>query len=379
MNERIGVGVIGTGFMGRCHAQAWRNVRAVFDDVPTPDLVAICDSDSAAGQAAVASYGFARAETDWRRLIDDSAIGAISITTPNALHAEMAIAALQAGKHVWCEKPMALTLDQARAMGNAAAAAPGHTLLGYNYGRNPLIGTARRLIKAGEIGRVVHVRGCFDEDYMASAALPWSWRCRAADAGLGALGDLACHLVATLHALVGPIARVRGDMETVHRLRPMPGDPSANGAVENEDVGQALVRFANDATGVLATSRVAWGRKNHLAWEVHGTRGTLAFDQERMNELRLFTPDGPAETQGFRTILMGTAHPSFARFVPATGHGLGFNELKVIEAAEFLHAIVGGSPASPSFAEGFVVEQVIHAIAASAATGEWTATAGEGH
>jgi predicted dehydrogenase len=181
----LGVGVIGTGFMGRAHALAWRNAAAVFGDIPVPSLLVVCDPDAAVADAAAEAFGFTRAVTDWRAVLADPAVKVVSIATPNGLHRQMAIAALEAGKHVWCEKPMALTCADAEAMADAAAKAPGQTLLGYNYVRNPAVDHARRLVASGTIGRVAHFRGCIDEDYSADARLPWSWRCRAAEAGLG--------------------------------------------------------------------------------------------------------------------------------------------------------------------------------------------------
>lgn len=375
MADRIGVAVIGTGFMGRCHALAWRQLHAIFDELPVPDLVAVSDAVPATARAAAATFGFAHAVADWREIMADPRIQAVSITTPNGMHREMALAALAAGKHVWCEKPMAVTLADAEAMAAAARGARGRTILGYNYTRNPLITEARRLVAQGAIGRIIHVRGTVDEDYLADPELPWSWRLRKAEAGLGTLGDLACHLIAMLHLLVGPVSRVQGDMATVHQTRPIPGRPGERGAVENEDVAQALVRFEGGASGVLGFSRVAWGRKNRVSWELHGTRGMLAFDQERMNELQIFTAEGPPETRGFRTIIAGPAHPPFGRFVPAPGHGLGFNDLKVIEAACFLDAIARRQPAELDFEQGLQIERTIHAIARAAESEGWIATA----
>jgi predicted dehydrogenase len=297
------------------------------------------------------------------------------VTTPNRLHREMALAALEAGKHVWCEKPMALTLAEAEAMAEAAERAGVVTLVGYNYLRNPAVEHARRLIEAGRIGRVVHFRGVVDEDYQADPELPWSWRARVAEAGLGTLGDLGCHLVSVACTLVGPIESLVAETATVHATRPLP-DGSARAAVENEDVASALVRLEGGATGVLASSRSAWGRKNRLDWEVHGTAGAIAFEQERMNELRLFVAEGPAAEQGFRTILTGPAHPPYGAFVPAPGHQLGFNELKVIEAAELLRAVASGGRAYPDFRAALAFERVIHAIARSGREGVRVAVAG---
>ena len=217
-------------------------------------------------------------------------------------------------------------------------------MVGYNYVRNPAFAHARRLVEDGVIGRPIHFRGFVDEDYQADPELPWTWRARIGEAGLGALGDLGCHLVSMAYGLLGPIESLVAEMATVHATRRLP-DGSGEGRVENEDVASALVRFASGVQGLISTSRSAWGRKSRLGWELHGTRGMLVFEQERMNELQLFVNEGPAATQGFRTILTGPAHPPYGAFVPAPGHQLGFNDLKVIEAAAFLRAIAAGGAA----------------------------------
>jgi len=296
----------------------------------------------------------------------------VSITTPNHLHAEMAIHALARGKHVWCEKPMALTLRHAEEMAAAARKAKGCvTMLGYNYVKNPMIQTMKKLIADGVIGEVIDFRGNVDEDYMADPMLPWSWRLRTADAGLGTLGDITCHLISLAHETVGPVAKLTALLDTVHKQRPMPDKPGEMGVVENDDVAHVLVRFANGARGVLASSRVAHGRKNVIRVEVHGSKGMLVFDQERLNELQLYTADGPKETRGFRTILTGPQHEPYGRFCPAPGHQLGFNDLKTIELAHLLRAIKGEVKPHLSFEEGLVIERTLDAVARSAKSGAW--------
>lgn len=365
----IGVGVIGTGFMGKAHALGWRNARAVLGGtLPDVRMEMLCDTPMAKAEQMAAQFGFARATDDWRALVTDPAVDVVSITTPNNLHREMALAALEAGKHVWCEKPMALTLADAEEMEAASRAAGVVTMLGYNYIRNPAFQHAKRIIEDGRIGRVVHVRGWVDEDYQADPDLPWTWRAKLADAGLGTLGDLGCHLVSMIVGLVGPVESLVADMQVVHETRPL-ADGSGRSPVENEDTATALVRFANGAHGSISTSRSAWGRKNRLDWEIHGTKGMICFAQERMNELQVYLNEGPRGEQGFRTILTGPDHPPFGAFVPAPGHQIGFNDLKVIEAAEILTAIRDGAQAYPSMTDALAFEKVIHAIAESARGG----------
>ncbi|MGE3830744.1 MAG: Gfo/Idh/MocA family protein [Parvibaculaceae bacterium] len=369
--DRIGVALIGTGFMGKCHAMAYSAVKAVFGDVPEIERVTLCDVDPAHTQKKAAEFGFAKATTNWRDLLADPKIDLISVTTPNGSHREMAVAALEAGKHVWCEKPMALTLADAEAMRDAANKAKRVTALGYGYLRNPVLQTAKRLIAEGAIGAVHDFRGSVDEDYMADPLLPWSWRLKSKEAGLGTLGDLTCHLVSLAHELVGEIGSLCAMADVVHRMRPLKDDPGKSAQVENDDIAHAVVRFRNGARGTLASSRIAHGRKNGLKVEVHGSKGMLSIDNERMNELSLYQAEGPALTRGFRTVLSGPLHPPYDKFCPAPGHGLGFNDLKVMELYEIVNAIQGKPAQQVDFARGFEIEKVIHAFARSARERAW--------
>ncbi|MEQ8356957.1 MAG: Gfo/Idh/MocA family oxidoreductase [Kiloniellaceae bacterium] len=367
MND-VGIGLIGTGFMGKIHALAYRAAGAVMGDLPRCRLELLCDTPAEKAAQMAAQLGFDRGTDDWRRLVEDPRVDVVSITTPNALHHQIALAALSQGKHVYCEKPMALTLEQAREMAEAARAAGARTLVGYNYIKNPAFLHARRLIADGRIGRVVHLRGWVDEDYQADPDLPWTWRASLAEAGLGALGDLGCHLVSMAYGLAGPIHSLIAETQIIHETRAL-SDGSGRAAVENEDTATALVRFAGGAQGSLAASRSAWGRKNRLDWEVHGTEGMIAFAQERMNELQLYENRGPKAEQGFRTILSGPLHPPYDRFCPAPGHQLGVLDLKTIEVSELLRALASGLEAYPNFTDALEFEAVIHAIAASARGG----------
>ncbi len=369
--ERIGVGLIGTGFMGKCHAMAYGAVKAVFGDVPFVDRVSLCDVDAADATKCASEFGFAKSTTNWRNLLNDPAIHLISITSPNGLHREMAIAALEAGKHVWCEKPMALKLADAEAMAAAATKAKGQaTALGYGYLRNPVLQFARKLIAEGAIGEVFDFRGSVDEDYMADPQLPWSWRLTRKDAGLGTLGDLTVHLISLAHELMGNIGSLCAMVDVVHKLRPVAGSTDF-AQVENDDIAHALVRFVSGARGVLTSSRIAHGRKNGLKIEVHGSKGMLWLDNERMNELNLYVAEGPIELRGFRRILSGPYHPAYDKLCPAPGHGLGFNELKVIELVELLYACTGRESESVDFARGLGIEKVIYAFTRSAESSSW--------
>ena len=370
--ERIGVGLIGTGFMGKCHAMAYGAVKAVFGDVPHVDRITLCDVDETHAKLKANEFGFARATTNWRDLLADPSIHLISITSPNGMHRDMAVAALEAGKHVWCEKPMALTLADAEAMTAAAAKAKSQvTALGYAYLRNPALQHAKQLINNGVIGDVFDFRGSVDEDYMADPSLPWSWRLTRGDAGLGTLGDLTCHLVSLAHELVGEIGSLCAMADVVHDKRPVLNEPGKMASVENDDIAHAVVRFRNGARGVLSSSRVAHGRKNGLRIEIHGSKGMLWLDNERMNELNLYVAEGDQAQRGFRRILSSPAHPAYGKLCPAPGHGLGFNELKVIELAEILNAAQGKPSHQIDFVQGLRIEKVIHAFSKSSESRTW--------
>lgn len=367
--KSIGIGLIGAGFMGKCHALAFGAVKAVFPHVPRPRLEILADTTLERARSSADRLGFARATDDWRTLVEHSGVDVVSVTTPNSLHYEMALAAIAAGKHVYCEKPLAVTLGQAEEMAAAAARAGVRTLVGYNYLKNPAVLHAKALVEAGSIGRIMHFRGIFDEDYMADPAQPGTWRSLRREAGLGVLGDMGCHLVAAALELAGPIESVLAETRIVYtRHSPeaeVSGDSGAE-ALENEDIATALVRFENGCDGSLAMSRSAWGRKNRLAWEVHGEAGMLCFDQERLNELQLYEARTSGPRAGFRTILTGPAHPPYGAFVPAPGHGLGFNDLKVVEVEHLLSGIAGDAPIHPDFGAALEIERIIHAIDESA-------------
>ena len=388
MSRSIGIGIVGTGFMGQAHAMAFQSAPLIFGTELGVRLAAIADINHAAAQATAARFGFAKALGSWAELVADPSVDLVAITTPNALHADIAIAAFEAGKHVYCEKPLSADLKSAEAMVAAAKASKGKSLVGYNYLRSPAIAYAKKLIADGAIGHVTYFHGICDEDYMADATTPFSWRCRLDTAGFGALGDLASHLVSVARDLVGPIARVVADQKTFIEKRPVPAagdgtekrDGSATAVtgemrkVENEDTAHALVQFAGGAMGTLITSRAHWGRKAHLAFEIFGSEGSILLDHERMNELQLYTKaSGDAAANGYRRIPIGPEHPFYGKFTPAKGHGIGFNDLKVIEVAQLLEGIAGRQPLYPSIPEAMEIERVLHAIVASAKSGNWVA------
>ncbi|MGI9646277.1 MAG: Gfo/Idh/MocA family protein, partial [Ilumatobacteraceae bacterium] len=306
-----------------------------------------------------------------RELIDDPDIDLIDITTPNLLHAEMALAAIEAGKHVYCEKPLAPTAPAAKPMVDAAEAAGVRTMVGFNYLKNPITKLAREIIESGEIGEVFSFRGMHFEDYMLdpdTLVNQWRFDPRSGD---GAVADLGSHILSIARYLVGPIEAVNADRQIV-----VPERTDTSGApmrVEVADQMSALLRFEGGATGTAEASWVATGRKMAIGCEVRGTKGALAFDFERLNELHLYTIGQPRGREGFTTILAGPAHPDFASFVPAPGHQLGFNDQKTIEVRDLVEGIADadGPGPWPDFREAWEVQRVVDAVLASDQSGTW--------
>jgi predicted dehydrogenase len=368
----IGVGLIGTGYMGKCHALAWNSVASVFGNVERPRLIGLAEIDADLARRKATELGFASSTGNWRDLLTDPEIGVISITTPNQFHAEMAISALEAGKHVWCEKPMATSLADAERMRAAQRASGKVAVMGYNYIQNPLIRHMSALIRDGAIGDVTHVRVEMDEDYMADPTEPFYWKSEA-QSGYGALDDFAVHPLSLLSVLVGLPAQVMTDM-----AKPYAERPSRDGgrrAVENHDIANVLLAFGNGVSGVLMANRSAWGRKGRIFVQIYGSNGSLLYDQERMNEFQLYDRAGEPANHGFRTVLTSGSHPIYGKFIPAPGHGLGFNDLKIIECRELLAAITGDAAHIVDFDTGFAIEQAVHAMAQSHFERRWMKTA----
>jgi len=353
MTRTIGIGLIGSGFMGRCHAIAFREVAGVFDLPVRPELELLADADAALAEQGARRLGFARSTGDWRALVADPRVEIVDITAPNTLHRPIALAAIAAGKPVYCEKPLAPDARAARAMMEAAEVAGVPTI-----------------VRSGEIGEVISFRGIHAEDYMADPAAPFTWRLDKAG-GAGATADLGSHIIALARFVVGPIERVCGEIETIVSRRPVAPGATETRTVEVDDIGRALVRFANGAGGTLEASWVTKGRKMQLAYEATGTKGSIAFTQERMNELRFFGPDQPVGRDGYKTITAGPQHPPYGDFCPAPGHQLGFNDMKVIEVRDLLLGVAGCAPPWPDFREAWEIQRVVDAILRSSREQRW--------
>ncbi len=368
--RRIGVGLIGTGFMGKAHALGFTIAARVFDLPFELDLVSVADISLDGAEKARRSLGFRKATADWRELLTDPDIDIIDITTPNLLHREMALAAIAHGKHVYCEKPLAPTVAECAEMVAAAEKAGVVTQVGFNYLKNPMVFLAKELIEIGEIGEIRSVRGIHAEDFMMDASAPWSWRLDPRSGG-GALADIGSHIIAALRHLVGPISSVLAETIIQVPARPISRGSSEMRAVEVDDITRAFVRFESGATGSFEANWSATGRKMQHDFEIYGTKGSIVFTQERLNELKVWFAGDDIRSRGYRTIWAGPEHPPYGAFCVAPGHQIGFNDLKAIEANEFLQAIATGSRPGTDFREGFEVQKVVSATYQSAKTNTW--------
>jgi predicted dehydrogenase len=382
VTDTINVGLVGYKFMGKAHSNAYRQVARFFPDVKlSPALRAICGRDEAAVRAAAAQLGWEGYETDWRRLVARDDIGLVDISTPGDSHAPIAVAAAEAGKHVFCEKPLANTLAEARQMRDAVARAGVVGMVNFNYRRVPAVELARRLIAGGRLGRIYHWRAVYLQDWIMDPAFPLVWRLQKGTAGAGALGDLGAHIVDLARMLVGEIAAVTGMAETFIKQRPLEASSdSALGAKAGAGVGEVtvddaalfLARFANGAVGSFEVTRFAKGRANFNSFEINGERGSIVFNLERMNELQVLLADDQADVAGFRTVLVtdGAAHPYAGAWWPA-GHIIGWEHTFTHGVYDLLNGIAAGVAPAPTFEDGLRCQAVLDAVERSAGSRQW--------
>ncbi len=373
---RIGVGMVGHAFMGAVHSHAWRTAHRFFDLPVTPELAVLGGRDLARTKAAAAKFGFASVQTDWRELVNSPDVQIVDICTPGDSHCEIAVAALSAGKHVLCEKPLANTVEEAEAMTAAAEAAKERgvrSMVAFNYRRVPAIAYARKLIEAGRLGEIRHVRALYLQDWLSDENAPMTWRLRKDKAGSGSLGDLGAHIVDATQYLVGDVLTgVSALTKTFVAKRP---DESGE-QVDDVTVDDAAVFFGRFAGGAIATyeaTRFALGRKNGMSVEINGSLGSLRFEFESMNELWFFDGANADDEGGFRRILVTEpTHPYVGAWWPP-GHLIGYEHTFTHEVVDFVRAIHTGIDPAPSFADGLQVQRVLGAVERSAENGSaWT-------
>ena len=368
----IGIGVIGTGFMGKAHSIAYSASASVFGIGLRPNLEIVCDLSPERANQRATDLGFSRHTDKWQDVVNDPRVDLISVCTPNNTHSEISIAALKKGKHVWCEKPMSSSLEDSQIMAEVAEKSNSKTIVGYNYTKNPVVIHARKIIEKGTIGRISGFFCRYDVDNEADGSKPWSWRMSKELSGTGSNGDILSHVISVGHYLINSrISNVVGDISIIHKQRKDPKENEKSKIVDNDDMVSALVHFENGVHGHIGASRVSWGKKCGLTWEIHGTEGTITYNQERLNEIKLFTRQSDSSTDGFRTILSGPEHPFYSSFLPNGGHGLGFMDVKICELQGLLNAIENNKPTWPNFNDGLAIEKVMERIDESAITKQW--------
>jgi predicted dehydrogenase len=376
--NRIGVGLISVGWMGRLHSRAYLAARQFFPELPKhPELVIAADPDDAGRAHAEDALGYRETTTDYRELLAHPEVDVVSICAPNFLHHEIALAAIETGKHFWIEKPMGRSARESREIAEGAAGAGLITSVGFNYRHAPAIAEARRLIRSGALGRITNVQIRLLTGYASDPTQVFTWRYEQARAGSGVLGDVLSHGFDLAQFLVGRISSVNALTETFIPERPFPAGNSSNTLdmgkasdvtrkVENEDYAAVLARFEGGAIGMFESTRIAIGPHAEYIVEVYGTEGSLRWNFDRMNQLELAD-----DRRGYRTIMTDASFGEFGRFQPGPGIGIGFNDLKTIEASLFLRSVAEGRQLGPSAADGWAASEVVDASLRSADSGAW--------
>jgi predicted dehydrogenase len=378
------IGLIGAGFMAKAHAIAYSGMPIFF--WPAPALVnkkIIADLTQERADAAAAQFGFEKGTGNWKDIIQDPSIDIIDICTPNNAHAEIAIAAAAAGKHIICEKPISRTVEEAKEMYLAVKKAGVVNMLAFNYRMTPAVQLAKRYIEEGSIGDILDFRGTYLQDWSADPNSPLSWRFQKDICGSGAFGDIATHVVDMLRFLIGDFLEINAHMATYIKERPIQtGTADSLGNVKGsadvpkkkvdvDDQCCLAIKCANGAFGTIEATRNAWGRNNYITFEIHGTKGSLYFNYERRDELQVCFADDPGDRRGFRTVYTGPAHPYGEALWPIPALGIGYTETKIVEMYEFIKAVTEGKDVSPSFEDGYNIEMIGEAAFKSAASGQW--------
>ncbi|MEM2410288.1 MAG: Gfo/Idh/MocA family oxidoreductase [Thermofilaceae archaeon] len=372
--RRIGVALLGYAFMGKAHSHAYKAVPHFFHPPPAiPELVVIYGRHEDRVREAARNYGFKRYTTDWRAAVRDPEVEIVDNSLPNNMHLEPTLEALEAGKHVLCEKPLARNAEEARVLRDAARRAKVKTMVAFNYRFVPAVQLARQLVKSGVLGRIYHFRARYLQDWLVNPSAPLTWRLRAEEAGSGPLGDLGSHIIDLARFLVGEITAVTGVVRTFIEERPLAEDPSKRGRVTVEDAFSATAEFENGAIGTLEASRFATGRKNYNNFEINGEHGSIEFNLERLNELRVYLREWEEKgLTGWGTVLVTERrHPYIDRYWPP-GHIIGWEHTFINEVYHFLNCIVKDEDVAPigaTFEDGYRCNVIMDAILESARTG----------
>jgi predicted dehydrogenase len=369
----VRVALFGTKFMGKAHSQAYRNVNMYFPDAPQVEMAVIVGRNPEETERARKTYGWQEASTDWKAVLRRKDIDLVDVCTPGNLHAEMAIAVAKAKKHVICEKPLGNTLGEAKRMRDAVKKAGVRHFVMHNYRRVPAVALAKRMIDDGRIGKIYHFRACYLQDWGTSTDVPMVWRFDKSLSGSGALGDLGAHIIDLARYLSGEITEVCGTMETFIKQRAVEPGSSKKKAVTVDDAVVFCARFANGAIGTLEASRFALGRKNHNTFEINGSKGSLSFDLENLNNLRFYSTEDRPDAQGFHEIIAVSKgkHP-YADNWWFDGHILGYEHTFTHSVYDFLKAIKAGKQTHPDFEDGLRNQMVLDAVEKASKTKRWT-------
>ncbi|MEF3329262.1 Gfo/Idh/MocA family oxidoreductase [Oceanobacillus oncorhynchi] len=368
----VRIGLVGAGWMGKAHSNSFVNALMAFGpEYGKPVFEVVSDVSVEAAQAACNQLGFSRYTTDWQDIVTDENVDIVDIATPNAFHYDIAKAALENGKHTYCEKPLTLTAEQSVELAELAKEKGVVNYVGYNNVMNPANAYVKELVEAGKLGKIVKFTGTYDQDGLLDESLPITWRHINKFSGSGALGDLGSHLLSISQYILGDMESVNAISQTVIKERPAQAGSEELQEVENEDVISFLTNYENGAIGTISSSRIASGRKNHLAYEIQGTKGSVHYTLERMNEVNVyFTSDNEAD-RGFRTVLLNPEHKGYSAFHPAAGISINYNDMKILEAHELLSAVTKNTPYTCDFEFGAKIDQTVSAILKSAKQKNW--------
>ncbi len=372
MSKEIRIGMIGAGWMCGAHVSALSNAGKIYGEkIGTPMLKIVADTVEKAAEKAMKKYGFEKFSGDWKSVVLSDEVDLVDIVTPNAFHYEIARAALENGKHVYCEKPLSLTAEQSEELAELAEKKGLFNYVAYNNVMNPAVSYIKSLVESGALGDLVRFNGTYDQDMLLDPSIPISWRHKKAQAGCGALGDLGSHLLSVSQYVMGDIAKVVSQSQIFISQRPFTAGNVETGPVETEDVMTFMVQYASGALGQISTSRIATGKKNALTVEIQGTLGTVNFDLERLNEVNVYFHQDESVHRGFRNVLMGPEHGEFRMIQPASGINIGYNDMKIIEAAKVLAVLNEKQDYVCDFRFGAKIDATIQAALKSAESGRW--------
>ncbi len=370
--KKIRIGLVGAGWMGKAHSSAMLNEQMLFGPeygVPVFEMVA--DNNAASAKVAKEKIGFNRVTDDWKVLVNDPDIDLVDIATPNAFHYQVAKAALEAGKNVYCEKPLSISAAESKELAELAAKKGVINYVGFNNTQNPANAYVRELVQSGKLGQIMLFIGRYDQDQLLDPTLPITWRHINKLAGCGALGDLGSHLLSVSQFIMGDISAVNAMTTTIFPERPKAKGSSEMAPVENEDIISFMIEYANGAKGMISSSRVATGRKNYLAYEIQGTKGSVIYDLERMGEVQVYFQSDEEVDRGFRKIFLNPLHKGYSAFQPAGGIAIAYNDMKVLEAHELFSAITKGTKYDCTFEFGYKIDRTVAAILKSAKERNW--------